>query len=98
MYLRRQKGLGRFDQVKALVIRRFSMCSHLSKREAGGSESYSRSGIERKKFEDAPQLAMKMVEGDYEPNNVGGFWKLEKSRKQMLSWKRPEGMKPCRPI
>ena len=80
------------------MIRRFSMCSHLSKREAGGSESYSRSGIARKKFEDAPQLAMKMVEGDYEPNNVGGFWKLEKSRKQMLSWKRPEGMKPCRPI
>ena len=74
------------------------MCSHLSKREAGGSESDSRSGIERKKFEDTPLLPMKMVEGDYEPKNVGGFWKPGKSRKQMLSWKRPEGMKPCRPI
>lgn len=38
-------------------------------------------GAERKRFEDATPPALEMGEGGREPNDAGGFWKLEKSGK-----------------
>lgn len=76
-------------------------CNHegLSKREPGMSEWVKtwqwKPGSEKKRFEDAMRLVLKMEDGDHEPRNASSLQKVEKIRKWILPQNPPGGMHPC---
>lgn len=44
---------------------------------------------------EAEVKAMGLLEGCYEPSNVGSLWKLEKAGKQTPRLEPPDGAQPC---